>query len=61
MARQMFRHAVGQIENEELDPYVTQLGNQFEEAEADFIEYAVDLVKSDPFRFRGPGESEGEG
>jgi hypothetical protein len=61
MARQMFRHAVGQVENEALDPYVTQLGNQFEEAEADFIEYAVDLVTSDPFRFRGPGDSQGEG
>jgi hypothetical protein len=60
IARQMFRYAVGQVENDELEPIVAALGQRLGEVEHDFVDYTVDLVLSEAFRFRGPVPEEGE-
>jgi hypothetical protein len=59
LARQFYRHAVGQLENDELEPVLVALGEQLEDNDHDFEQWVVDLVSSEGFRFQAPAAKEG--
>ena len=60
MARQFYRHAVGQLENTELEPVLVSLGEKLGEGGHDFEQWVVDLVLDEGFRFQAPVAGEGE-